>query len=248
MIDIVIWIMKIILGLVLLQYIAGPLIIYFSQRLPEKYEFKLIDSHTFLSNCSEVYLEIHEKLESLGFNYAGSSVLELNRVTMNFSIYTKKDEDLLCTLSSSITAHPKFNTVQLEFTNLFLDGSALNINNNPLPDTFSKNKMKTTFRFPNVNDVDGLLSRFRKIASSDNLGKAPLAIPEGKEFQKFEAFLNRELKWLIETGWVSQKVVNSNRSLTVKGALLMTWMHCWPVNAIRGKLEELKSENAYTSL
>jgi hypothetical protein len=56
--------------------------------------------------------------------------------SMYFSIYDATDSTLCCALSSAYS-QPS-NTTQIEFTQLFEDGSIINVNNNPLFDIYPK--------------------------------------------------------------------------------------------------------------
>ncbi len=129
---------------------------------------------------------------------------------------------------SSIQSQP-INSTQIEFTKIYNDGSVPNVSNGPVFSTYPVNDRKISFRFPDINDVDRLLGAAQKLAGSKVNTAGELTIERGLEFAAVESNLNEELSFLMSKGWVSKKSVGDKRSLTLKGALLMTWQLCWPV-------------------
>jgi hypothetical protein len=114
--------------------------------------------------------------------------------SMYFSIYDATDSTLCCALSSAYS-QPS-NTTQIEFTQLFEDGSIINVNNNPLFDIYPKWDKKSSYRFPNANSFDELFTVAKTIV--DNMGRsAKLGLQKGNEFSSIEEHLTDELQRLV---------------------------------------------------
>jgi hypothetical protein len=116
----------VVITLVVSQYIFGPILIWCLQKMPESYRFNILNAEEFLEERSDIFLNLHNEIKNNGFNYIGSSELKMSHSSMCFSIYYNTDSKLCCTLSSAYS-QPS-NTTQIEFTQLFEDGSVININ------------------------------------------------------------------------------------------------------------------------
>jgi hypothetical protein len=67
------------------QYILGPVLVWWNQRFPERYRFKMQDSEKFLSARAPVFTALHEEIQAGNFEYIGSSELMMS----NASMYTR---------------------------------------------------------------------------------------------------------------------------------------------------------------
>lgn len=236
------WTIIIILVLIALPYIIGPALVWMSQTMPERYHFTQLDPDAFLSERSETFLQLHEQILAAGFRYIGSSSLLMSHSSMAFSIYYQPETRLCCTLSSAYSE--PMNTTQLEFTQLYEDGSLISVNNNPLFNIYPAWDKKTGYRFPQVNNFNELLEIADTLLSMQPAWPLKKALPEGHEFELIEEHLNEEMQRLIDTGYVSRTVSNGERKLTIKGALLFTWKLCWPIKNYLGRRDETLSQKA----
>lgn len=238
------WVIKIALVFLAIQYLLGPVVVWWSQKLPEAYRFEKLDAEKFLSERSGTFLSLHREILDSGFNYIGSSELLMSQATTYFSIYYNPETTLCCTLSS---VHSKpATTTQIEFTQLFADGAAVNVNNNPIFDVNPRWDKKIVYRFPNINNFPELLNAANRLVGKYGNSKKT-GLPPGEEFQTIERYLMRELMRLVSRGWVSENVVNGQRRLTVMGAIVFTWKLCWPVKAVLSAMDESRSRQALQS-
>ena len=153
---------------------------------------------------------------------------------MYFSIYNNVDKKIACSL---ITAHGgPVNTTHIEFTQMYKNGSVLNVSNASMINVYPKSDSRLSYRFPQINDFDQLLALAEQLIHSSKQTEEKITFTRGCEFQAIESCLNRELNELIEEGWVQSNVVTGNRRLSVKGALLMTWKMLWPVRQVLNKI------------
>ena len=233
---------KIILILLVSPYVVGTILVFFSQRFPNKYNFKILDSDDFLSERSETFCVLHEEIQKFGFECLGSSELIQSNSSMYFSFYNDLDLKIACTLS---TAHSKpVNSTQIEFTQMYEDGSVLNVNNNSVISVFPPNKRKLSYRFPEINDIKQLLDATKRLVDKNDTIKKRVTFEPGAEISTIEACLDEEVETLIAMGWVSEKTKNNEHRLTIKGAALMTWKLCWPVKKVLERKEESFSRSA----
>ena len=210
-----------------LQYIVGPVLVYFTQKFPKEFKFKLHDPEAFLRDRPDRFKDLHDTILKNSFDFIGSSELAPTNTIMYFSVYNNSDLKLSCTLSS---AHTKqMQSVQIEFTQMYSDGSVMNVNNNPIFDVYPKNDQKLSFRFPHIKDFDQLFGNAKLLTNAYGNEKTPVTFEQGHAFATIESLLTKELDLLVNKGFISAKVINDERRLTPKGALLMTWKLCWPV-------------------
>lgn len=236
------WAIIILAALLALPYVLGPALVWMSQKMPEAYRFKRLDGDNFLAERSETFRQLHQDIVGAGFSYIGSSELLLSHSSMAFSIYYQPETQLCCTLSSAYSE--PMNTTQLEFTQLYEDGSLISINNNPLFNIYPEWDKKTGYRFPKVNDFNELLMIADTLLAMQPASIRKKALPQGAEFELIEAHLNEELQRLVSLGYVSDHVVDGERRLTAKGALLFTWKLCWPIKGWLGRRDETRSISA----
>lgn len=225
------------------QYLLGPIMVYINQKLPIKYRFKILDRETFLKERGSMFGALHEQILGSGFRYVGSSELNMSHSALYFSIYYSEDLRLTCTL---MTAHAAHNApfTQIEFTQIYEDGTLFGVNNNGIFGAYPKWSIKDGYRFPSVNDFNRLLSITHKLISRYKRDCFPIALEPGSEFQTIENHLNDEVQHLIEIGWVSPKQHGESYHLSIKGAVLMTWKMCWPIKVFINKADVKRSEAA----
>jgi len=240
------WVLGLAAVFIVSQYLLGPTMVYFSQKLPDKYRFKLIDPSSFLSERGDIFNKLHEQILANEFRYVGSSELQMSNSSIYFSIYYSEERTLTCTLMTAHAAHHNAMT-QIEFTQLYTDGSALNVNNNAIFSAYPDWDTKECYRFPDINDFNSLLGAMDKIIKALKSDSAPLEIRQGKEFEVIESHLNYELERLIDIGWVSPVTVNGEHRFTVLGALLMTWKMCWPIRVLINKVDVNRSREVLES-
>lgn len=244
--ELVYWIVGLAVVFLASQYVVGPVMVYFSQRLPEKYNFRLLDQEEFLSQRGAVFNKLHGQILSNDFRYAGSSEMLQSHSSLYFSVYYSEKRKLTCTLMTAHAAHHKAMT-QIEFTQLYSDGTVLNVNNNAVFGAYPNWDIKEEYRYPEINDFSRLLNVMDKIIEVRKPSSTPLGMEEGSEFETIENHLNDEHRRLIDIGWVSPVIVNGEHRLTILGALIMTWKMCWPIKAIINKIDILKSHNVLKS-
>ena len=140
------WIIKAFIFILGVQYLLGPVIVWWIQKLPDKYRFELIDSKKFLSERIPTFIALHEEIQDREFEYIGSSELIMGNTSMYFSIYNNFDKKIACTLVTACSV--PINTTHIEFTQIYENGSVLNVSNSSIINVFPKSDMRLSFRFP----------------------------------------------------------------------------------------------------
>lgn len=235
------WIVGVLVLYLAVQYVLGPIMVYRNQRFPKRYKFDLLNPNEFLSARDGVFKSLHEEILSNKFRYIGSAEMLQSHSSLYFSIYYSDEKKITCTLITAKAAHNPA-TTQIEFTQMYDDGTLLSVNNNSVIGVYPKWKIKESFRFPDVNDFTELLVIAEKIISIKKKQQTPISMVEGKEFETIEKHLNEEHDRLINLGWVSSKPDGNKYRLTPKGAVLMTWKMCWPIKSIIGAIGSYKSK------
>lgn len=213
------------------QYLLGPILVYFNQKIPVQYKFDILDSESFLNERGIIFKDLHNKIISHSFRYIGSSALRMSHSAVYFSVYYSEERKLTCIL---MTAHATNSTpfTQIEFTQMYTDGTFFGVSNNGIFGAYPKWELKDGYRFPHINDFDALLAVTEKLINRYKSKCTAKPMVNGKEFATIEDHLNDELKHLIDTGWVSPNSDGHEHRLTLKGALLMTWKMCWPIKSL----------------
>ena len=145
-----------------------------------------------------------------------------------------------------MTAHTaqKTPSTQIEFTQIYEDGTLFGVNNNSIFGVYPKWSIKDGYRFPDINDFNELLCIANKLIKRYKHNCVLKALKNNSEFQTIENHLNDEVQHLIEVGWVSPKQQNGCYHLTPKGAAIMTWKMCWPIKQFINKADIERSLSA----
>jgi hypothetical protein len=236
------WVVTCAILMWVLPHVLGPILVWYSQKIPEHYRLAPIEGMQGPEYWSSAVAMMHEDLLGLGFEHVAVSELAMNKVSMVFSLYRDDRRRLSGTL---VHAKSKaMNFAFAEFTQLYADGSALSIYNAPIASVYPPSQYKFHCRFPKVKAVAELLRITEKIRDGYPNTHPPVVLPKGNEFQAIGMFLDRESNELIQKGWLSSQASNGFRRLTIKGAVLMTWKSCWPWKTILDRMDQRRSLKA----
>jgi hypothetical protein len=230
-------VVKVIIGIILIPLfflnIIGPLIIKKLQKLPARVKFEPYVEQEFLLKCSEAFNRLDENIRSLGFEYLGSSYMADSHTETNFSLYSNKD-DLTCAMVVTMVNNLKEITY-MEFSQLYADGSMLDVTNADEVPVYPRMDIKITARYPEVKNALELYKRFKVLRKS--LKNSEHAIPYNKEsgFKVVQDFIAIESDILVKKGYCAQEIDDEGkRQLTLKGAYLTTWRSVFPGRIIQG--------------
>lgn len=230
----------IILGLLLVPIFLlnalGPLLIKKIQKLPARLKFKKHDEKEFLLSRDAEFNELNRKIIEIGFEYVGSSFMTDSHTDTNFSIYSN-DSDLTCCMIVSMVSKIKSITY-VEFSQLYNDGSMLDVSNADQISPFPKMDLKLAVRYPEIHEPKKLYEVFLKLKKFLKNTAQPTAYDKNKGFEVVEEFMAKESDILVEKGYCNEPVdQDGKRTLTFKGAYLMTWRSVFPGNKVKKWLD-----------
>jgi hypothetical protein len=228
--------LKIVLGIILvpiaLLNLLGPIFIKKVQRLPARIRFTGHDEKEFLLNRDEEFNLLDSEIKAIGFEYIGSSFMKDTNTETNFSLYTN-ETDLTCAVVVSIVSSVKTITY-VEFSQLYEDGSMLDVFNASQVSPFPDMDIKIALRFPDIKSPKQLYKVFIRIRNYLKNTARPIAYDKSQGFKHIEDFMARESDELAKRGYCYNEIdSDGKRSLTWKGAYLLTWRSVFPGNRIK---------------
>ncbi len=232
-------ILKIIIGVIfvplILMNVIGPFVIKKVQKLPARISFNKHDEEEFLLNRDEEFHSLNGQIRNLGFEYIGSSFMEDSHIQTNFSLYSNENE-LTCAMVVSIVSKVKSITY-VEYSQAYSDGSMLDVSNSDQVSPYPKMDLKLAVRYPEITDPEQLYIVFNKLKKSLNNSSSPIPYDKETGFKMVEEFMAKESNVLVSKGYCKDEIdENGQRSLTFKGACVLTWKSVIPGKSILNKL------------
>ncbi len=230
-----------VLILIAIFYIVTPLWIYRVQKLPARVSFEAVDDNEFLSDQSDKFRALDNKLKEIGFEYIGSSTLLDSHSSACFSLYFNAQANVTGMLISMRSAADNF--TYMEFSQLYSDGTMLDVSNSPAVPVYPKMDIKISARFPEVLDAEKLYRVFLKLKSSLKNNSSSIGHKREFGFRKIEVFIAKESDELVNLGYCQRAIdLEGKRSLTLKGACVFTWKNTFPGKGIYDKLDQAYSQ------
>lgn len=221
----------------------GPFIVWKTQKLPANIVFEVIDGEVFIREASEEYIRLAESLEALDFSCIGSSVLSDTDSDTFFRLYWNPELRIAATCVSGINVLGE--TVYIEYSQKYSDGSMLDVSNNPVTEAFPKLNIKTSYRYPLVFDARELLEIFIKLRDGYKSSSVPIDFDIDGGFKEVESFMRRESDELIDKGIVKPEIDSEGkRALTFYGAIYLTYRAVSPGKNIFGYFAENEAKRA----
>ncbi len=225
--------LKILIGIIvfyhLFRHLAGPLLVWKTQSVPERYQLQeLEDEETDWK--SDDFSGLHEQFLENGFRFAGARTI--SGTEMRFHLYMKGE------YHATLAQHPEPGglTVWQEFTQLFSDGALLDVNNSKHLPVYPKNEDKIALRFPKTTTVQELERLFLRIRDHHFKSRARKSNPPEQVFVEMESSMNRELEQLIEMGYYADTAKEGRRKISLKGAIIFCWKLLWPWKFILNRI------------
>jgi len=220
-----------------LQNLLGPIIVKQTQRLDARFKFIPYAEPDFMLRQDEHYLAICNELKALGFDYVGSSSLAGSHSDSDFSLFCNDQERcsaMLASISSKVMG-----LRYIEFTQLYADGSILDVSNATQASVFPHLDIKIALRYPELKTVDALYQRFVALRNSLKNSASPVPYDKSKVFSNMETYMERESDELVAKGYCLKPIdANGKRQLTWKGAILLTWKSVAPGRIIKSYLDK----------
>jgi hypothetical protein len=232
--------LNIILGIIFIPIallnLLGPLFVKKVQKLPARLRFTGHDENEFLLSRDKEFNLLDSQIKGIGFDYVGSSFMKDVNTETNFSLYSN-ETDLTCAVVVSIVSNAKSITY-VEYSQLYEDGSMLDVFNASQVSPFPNMDIKIALRFPEIKSPKELYQVFIRIRNFLKNTSRPIPYDKSKGFKHVEDFIARESDELVKRGYCDNEIdANGKRSLTWKGAYLLTWRSVFPGNRIRDLID-----------
>ncbi len=207
--------------------VIGPFIIKKVQKLPARISFNKHNEDEFLLSRDEEYHYLNDKIKKLGFEYIGSSFMEDSHTQTNFSLYSN-ESDLTCAMVVSMVSNVKSITY-IEYSQTYSDGSMLDVSNADQVSAYPKMDLKIAARYPETSDPEQLYNIFNKLKKSIKNSSSPIPYDKATGFEMVEDFMAKESDVLVSKGYCNDEIDGEGkRSLTFKGACILTWKSAFP--------------------
>jgi hypothetical protein len=239
-------------GLLLLPYLLGPVLIYFTVRLsgnPVLEELSLDDPD--LPRSAEKYLvPTVEQLEEEGFELLGVYFMDefVPKVKNFFALLGKPSTRELVlaavTYPKSTLGH---HLRHVEFSTRMTDGTVIDTSNSLELPAFKSVPRHHVVLLPWIRDV-GELYRIHQAAVEYFSPGGTREWRVGDDPRGyFRQALLEEMAEQVETGYFYRDATGDFRP-TLKGAILMTYKNLWPITAIRRALRRRRGERLLEKL
>ncbi len=231
-IEVVLWV---VLGVIVVQHVLGPILVWRSERVPAPYEFPPMEVSTFLHQQTPEVQAALAQLEALGFVPAAASALEKSNVKAGFLLLQHGTE--LASAMLVIASHAKGSIHYAEFTQIFTDGTMLDVFSSPTASIYPTDTKTLKYRFPGM-PISELYGAFTKINARLQQHKTPTRTLEiGGELTDLARKMDLELAGLVKRGYYTPSADRSQYQLTLKGACLFTWRLVWPWKPLLNYIE-----------
>ncbi len=254
------WILlSVMIGLVVVPYLLGPVLIYFTLRVsgyPALDEITL-DSPVLPEPVKNYLLPTVRQMQADGFEvlgayFAGSLVPNVQSFLVLMGNRAAKDTALLAVMYARVFAKHRLQQAHVEYCSRFTDGTVVDTNNSPELSAFAPLPWKHVYSLPWVEGPRQLYRIHRAAVEylcpekvkEWRVGAAPETYPPhaaaaiatrpvGDDAGAYLcAALVEETSSQLGTGYLYRDSAGDFRP-TLKGAVLMTYKNLWPFTALR---------------
>lgn len=235
-----------IIGVLIFQHTAGPLLVWFSHRIPKRYMFTPVVREEFFTSSGSETTKRDAELQSLGFLPVGTARLSIPNVETVFILYRHTKDTAAATL---VHMSSKVKTITyLEFTQMCADGYSLGINSSPIFGIYSRPGEKMLFRYPEITSPSALWTIFRKLRQALLTGHPSKFLVKGHEFEQVAEVLNAELDGQVSRGFYKKHREGRLLRPTLKGAFLYSLKLIWPWKPLLNRLELRRAKRVLASI
>jgi hypothetical protein len=242
----------------LLPYVAGPLLIHRTMKLsaePRLIPFAL-DHPSLPPEVARDFETVTDQLGPAGFEpVAGLALPEqtpkVRAILLLLANRTTRDVAMVSAMYAENASGPPRRVFYVEFVSRFRDGTVVLTNNSPQPGAFGPRPTHTVGRFPAVKEADRLYRLHQALAERHPSGVKVLRLDEefaGDARTAVAASLVEEMEAQLTTGYLYLSPQDNVYRPTWKGAFLMTWKLMWPMKAIRRVLQEREAARLMADL
>ncbi|MGE3728835.1 MAG: hypothetical protein AB7I41_25025 [Candidatus Sericytochromatia bacterium] len=166
-------------------------------------------------------------LTELGFQFVCYGVLDdyTPQVSTYFVLFRHPESGLAA--SAVKIVNPQMEIQYTEFSQLFSDGTSLNVNNSKIAPTW-RTPERRIFRFPWQQDIKGLYERYQYIRQQKYPTLTGRYVDQGKELETVSAFVSKEGQDLVKAGAYLADQDPEHLVLTWPGAINAVWANSFP--------------------
>lgn len=226
----------------LAQILRGTQRVWRLQRFPAAYNLQPAD----LATAVEAYIQkapgVIEAMATIGFAPFAASAITNKYAQVSFILLRNPDDLSVASVTFASNAKSSFSSI--EFTQLFADGTGLDVNSNPMVRMFPRNARKPGYRFPAMSTLE-LHAAFVKLRAGLLQSKSPvLSLDTQDPVAALSRRLDEETARLIDRGYFHRAVEEGMHRLTVKGALSFTVKLTSPWSEMINLAERAKAHRA----
>ena len=227
-----------IMGAILLSPLAlinglAPLLVLKQVKLTARVHFEVLDEEAFFADRDARFHALDMEIKSLDFEYVGASLFRDLTTTSHFCLYANHTTRTVATLIVMTTESKTL--TYAEFSQRCGDEVIVGVCNADQVSIYPRLPIKVMLRDPKIDRMEELYAMLLRLR--DALGRYPMALPLDRDryFQVVEEFVERESDELVKLGYCQAAIDEAGRrSLTVKGAYLLSWKLLFPGNVIKG--------------
>ena len=233
----------IVLGLTLIPYVLGPLLIRFTLRQSADPEVDTFDPDDpdLPDVVDRHFRKVTKTLRPLGFEVVEGLALpnqtpRVKALVLMYANRTEKDAAIAAVMYAKAPDGTKLQTAYVEIISRYRDGTLVQTNNSSQLGAFKARPGVTTTQFPTVRDAARLYRLHQALAEQHGGSRKSLRLDEefhGDAVAYLTWALVDELDGQIDTGYMYLSPQERLYRPTWKGAFLMTWGQLWTFKAIR---------------
>lgn len=238
----------IVLALVLLFYLAMPLLIKKTQTLPAKLSHSDELAPEIQDALGEPVLQWRVQLQQQNFVRGVSAMLVNGQVNSYYSVYKRADDNAVVMLVSLLNAGTGEVLHYVEFIQVYTDGSSVLLNNSSIATAYPPTPTKIMLRLPELQGVEELWQLFKQLRQQLAAGRTE----QHWQLTDAQALVARalatEVQELAARGYCEAGAGEPVAKLTLKGAYYMTWKQLPPFKQIGLRAEQRRSQRLLAQL
>lgn len=248
----------IVLCVLLVPYVLGPILIFFTLRFRMPPTVVAVDPrvHPLPAEARNYLAEAYRGLTSEGFELLSTMLLPdlVPNVKTLFAMYTNRatsDMAMSAIIVAQSGAGGELKTSYVEFVRRFDDGVVVQTNNSAELSAFKRMPGEFTTKFWQIRDIrqlyglhQRLVERFRQRGQPVNRLDAEYGGDAVRYVAK--AVLEETFRDQVGTGYLAEDSSGFRPSL--KGAWIMAWQELWPIKGIRRWRERRCAERLLAEL
>jgi len=235
-----IWLALAAVALLVLPYVALPLVIkrtFHTPAQPTVVPFDVAENPP-PTEVAAFFGRVNNELMAAGFQHVcyGVNANEFGNVTafLMLSENGRTDDAALSVVAYALPAaaqqnNPVISDQLVSFRRRFTDGTEITTSNTNTPRIFAKVASKQVFRFPQVSNCRTLFALH--LSAVNEFGRSA-AMPLPRRDQMVDRLMEdmrTETADQVATGYLQLNESRDKYVATWKGAYLMTWPHLWPL-------------------